>query len=133
MPSRPRNRKPLVIQQSRDPQHHLDIFLAIKPVPTRALHRLEHWKLRLPIPQNKGLQISQPADLADAIKILLNGGLRNGGSARHREFLSAGDAAIVAVSPHFPRGAQARCVSFRRLLRVSTPDSFLVLVLAGAL
>src|SRR5579863_758553 len=70
MSPRPRNRKSFVIQQPLDPQHHLHIFLPVKPVPARTLHRLEHRKLRLPIAQNKWLQRRQPADLANAIKFL---------------------------------------------------------------
>jgi len=97
MPPRTRNRKSLVIQQPLNPQHHLHIFLTVKPVPARTLYRLQHGKLRLPIPQNKRLQSRQPANLANPIKILLNGCLCRGRGARHIQFQSEGDAAIVAV------------------------------------
>ena len=98
---RARNRKPFVIQQSLNPQHHLHIFLTIKPVPAGTLYWLEHGELRLPIPQNKRLQRSQTANLANPIKIFFNGRLRRCSRAWHIEFLSEGDAAILAVSNLF--------------------------------
>src|SRR5260370_21176566 len=72
MPPRSRNREPLVIHQPLNPQHHLHIFLPVKPVPARTLHRLQRRKLRPPLPQNKRLQSGQSANRADPVKILLN-------------------------------------------------------------
>jgi hypothetical protein len=104
MPPRARNRKPFVIQQPLDPQHHLDIFLPIKPVPARTLDRLQHRKLRLPIPQNKRLQSRQPANFANPIKIFLNPGLRRCRGARHLEFQSEGGRRYPSSSRRFPVG-----------------------------
>ena len=81
------DRKPLVIQQPLNPQHHLHIFLPVKPVPARTLYRLKHGKFRLPIPQYERFQSGQPADLANPIKILFNRRLRCGSSTRHLDFL----------------------------------------------
>src|SRR5207302_3504743 len=49
MPPRSRNRKPFVIQQPLDLQHHVHIFLPVKSMPARTLDRLQHRKFRLPI------------------------------------------------------------------------------------
>jgi len=98
MPPRSRNRKSLVIQKAFNPQHHLNIFLPVKPVPAGTLHRLQHRKLRLPIPQYKRFQSGQPANLANPIKVFFRRGLRRGSGVSHLEFQSKRDGAIVAVS-----------------------------------
>src|SRR6266852_4377163 len=90
MATRSRDGEALVIQQAFDPEDHVDVLLAIEAVPARALHRLQHRKFGLPVTQDEGLQIRQPADLADAIEPLLRGGLCRGCVAWHVAALSGG-------------------------------------------
>src|SRR6266436_197857 len=90
MATRSSDGEALVIQQAFDPEDHVDVLLAIEAVPAWTLHRLQHRKFGLPVTQDEGLQIRQPADLADAIEPLLGGGLCRGCVARHLAVLSGG-------------------------------------------
>ncbi len=75
--------KAFVIEQALDFEDQVDVFLPIHAVAVWALYRLEDGKFAFPVAQHEGFQFGEAADFADAIKLLLGGGLRCGAVVLH--------------------------------------------------
>src|SRR5579859_747094 len=96
-----------VVEQALNFEHQVDIFLAIHAMSGRTLDRLEHGEFAFPIAQDEGLEFGEAADFADAIELLLGGGLSRGAVVRHELTGTAGD------NPSSLRGHAVEGVSWR--------------------
>src|SRR3954463_594940 len=77
---------------------HDQLYLSplIHPIPGTVLGRIQEPELTFPVPQHVGLEVGQPAYLADRVKLLDRSG---GGSCGHRPCSDLSSRAISSAIP----------------------------------